>query len=189
MTENTYFNFGERGRNQMSQRNRWVEVSLPHIFTQSSRNLILFLKCLICLIYLSEMACWHCGDEAVYYMANFFEDKAEGRHCCYNYPRCQSLVVKKNKNVCDLCNRDEVDTYLILYPDQMKGNRFCARCISVTNGLRNTRNITIVDKNDQILSQNLFPHPNDQRYRSMGIYGHTKQPSLENTGRNGGSFC
>lgn len=103
--------------------------------------------------------CWHCGNKVVHFSCNYFEGKQEGRYCCYDYPRCKPNFEKTSPLACDICNRDNVKTYIIVFEDKPNGSRFCAMCISDTNGLRNTSNIIIIDENLHILTHDLFSHP------------------------------
>jgi hypothetical protein len=111
-----------------------------------------------------EKPCWRCGGHPVAYSCGWFEGQSGGRICCYNYPRCKPLTTKTVPHACDICNRDNVDTYIIVYPDLKDCNRFCARCISETNGLRITSGIIIIDQSGRKYPIDIFPHPNMRSY-------------------------
>lgn len=111
--------------------------------------------------------CWHCGDRPIYMAGNYFEGKIDTRPCCYNYPYCISNVTKNDCLACDICYRNNIKTYITIYPHNTIIYRYCARCLSETNGLRNTRDIKIFDDNYKGYYHDMFPHPNSPYYENM----------------------
>lgn len=105
--------------------------------------------------------CWHCGKFGTSCGTTYIGGKRLFKYCCYDYPKCKLLESPRSYKSCDICNRDDVRTYFVTYPDKLI-RRFCYDCICGTSYLKNNQHIVITDsETGAIYSRSMFPHPNN----------------------------